>query len=64
MRVGIFGGGVVGGGVYELIQRCRSNGKLVQLGVSIEVVKICVRTLDKVYFVPSLFAFLWSRLSR
>lgn len=47
LRVGIFGGGVVGGGVYELVQRCIANGRFEQIGASIEVAKICVRSLDK-----------------
>ena len=47
LKVGIFGGGVVGGGVYELVQRCITNGRFEQVGASIEVVKICVRSLDK-----------------
>jgi homoserine dehydrogenase len=47
LRVGIFGGGVVGGGAYELIQACTASGKLGQLGASVEIAKICVRSLDK-----------------
>jgi len=47
LRVGLFGGGVVGGGVYELIQKYTQNGRLKALGSSVEIVKICVRSLDK-----------------
>ena len=45
--MGLFGGGVVGGGVYELVQKCTQNGRFKALGASIEIVKICVRSLDK-----------------
>lgn len=47
LRVGIFGGGIVGGGTCELIQACTANGRLAQLGAKIEIAKICVRSLDK-----------------
>lgn len=47
LRVGLFGGGVVGGGVYELVKKYTSNGKLAQVGASIEIVKICVRSLAR-----------------
>lgn len=47
LRVGIFGAGVVGGGVYELLQKHTTSGKLVQLSANIEIVKICVRDLNK-----------------
>ena len=47
LRVGIFGGGIVGGGTYELIQAAVASGKLAQLGANIEIAKICVRSLDK-----------------
>ena len=47
MRVGIFGGGVVGGGVYEIIQKCMKNGKFPGIGANIEISKICVRSLSK-----------------
>jgi len=47
MRVGIFGGGVVGGGVYEIIKKCMGNGKFPKLGANIEIIKICVRSLNK-----------------
>jgi homoserine dehydrogenase len=45
LRIGIFGGGVVGGGVCELLQR--HVARLGALGVSIEVAKICVRDINK-----------------
>lgn len=47
LRVGIFGGGVVGGGTYELVTKCLKNGRFTGLGASMEVTKICVRSLDK-----------------
>ena len=40
-------GGIVGGGVYELVQKCLESGRLGSVGASIEVAKICVRTIDK-----------------
>lgn len=40
-------GGIVGGGVYELVQKCIESGRLGAVGASIEVAKICVRSLDK-----------------
>jgi homoserine dehydrogenase len=40
-------GGVVGGGVYELVQKCIESGRLGAVGSSIEVAKICVKSLDK-----------------
>lgn len=47
LRVGMFGGGVVGGGVYELLQKYTKSGRFGALGASIEIAKICVRSLDK-----------------
>ena len=47
LRIGIFGGGVVGGGVYELVQKCVSSGRFGAIGASMEIVKICVRDLSK-----------------
>lgn len=47
LRVGIFGGGIVGGGTYELLQRCIDSGRLSQVGARIEIAKICVRDLSK-----------------
>eukprot|EP00428_Durinskia_dybowskii_P065922 CAMPEP_0170385054 /NCGR_PEP_ID=MMETSP0117_2-20130122/16316_1 /TAXON_ID=400756 /ORGANISM="Durinskia baltica, Strain CSIRO CS-38" /LENGTH=442 /DNA_ID=CAMNT_0010640823 /DNA_START=115 /DNA_END=1443 /DNA_ORIENTATION=+ len=47
LRIGLFGGGVVGGGVCELVQNFLSNGRLAALGSSIEIVKICVLNINK-----------------
>lgn len=47
LRVGLFGAGIVGGGVIELLQKYSINGKLSQLGSQIEIVKICVRSIEK-----------------
>jgi homoserine dehydrogenase len=43
IRIGLFGGGVVGGGVVELLQRPRIGA----LGLDIVVSKICVQSLEK-----------------
>ena len=47
LRIGIFGGGVVGGGVYELVQKCVTSGRFGAIGASMEIAKICVRDLTK-----------------
>jgi len=47
LRVGIFGGGVVGGGVYEIVQNLMKSGKFPSLAANISISKICVRSLDK-----------------
>lgn len=47
LNIGIIGGGVVGGGVYELIQKCQSSNKFSCIGAEIFVSKICVRSLEK-----------------
>eukprot|EP01032_Pedospumella_encystans_P005159 gene5159-6127_t len=47
LKVGLFGAGVVGGGVLDLVQRYTSNGKFKAYGISVEVAKICVQSLDK-----------------
>ncbi|RYY86976.1 hypothetical protein EON63_04775 [archaeon] len=47
LRIGLFGAGVVGGGVVELIKRYHTNGRLTGQGVSMEIVKICVRSKNK-----------------
>eukprot|EP00981_Chlorochromonas_danica_P000034 scaffold21_cov179-Ochromonas_danica.AAC.7 len=47
LRVGLFGAGIVGGGVIELLQKYSINGKLLQLGSQIEIVKVCVRSVEK-----------------
>jgi homoserine dehydrogenase len=41
LRIGLFGGGIVGGGVVELIKK--HAPRFAALGASIEVAKICVR---------------------
>ena len=46
LRIGLFGGGIVGGGVIELLQKYNQRTST-ELGLSIEVVKICVRSLEK-----------------
>ena len=47
LRVGLFGGGIVGGGVVELINKCIRSGRFAEVGASIEIVKICVRSKEK-----------------
>lgn len=47
LRIGLFGAGVVGGGVVELLQRDSVIKQLSHRGASIKVVKICVRDLEK-----------------
>eukprot|EP01038_Epipyxis_sp_PR26KG_P006854 gene6854-9385_t len=47
IRIGLFGGGIVGGGVYELLQRSVASKRFNALGLSVEVVKICVRDATK-----------------
>jgi homoserine dehydrogenase len=47
LRIGLFGGGVVGGGTFELIKKCAANGRFASAGASMEIVKICVRDLSK-----------------
>ena len=47
LKIGIFGGGVVGGGVYQIISRKMNNGKFNKIGINLEISKICVRSLDK-----------------
>lgn len=48
LRIGLFGGGVVGGGVYDLLERFTLNQQFSKAhGVNLEIVKICVRSLDK-----------------
>jgi len=46
VKLGIIGGGTVGGGVYEALQR---NGELLsaRIGVGLEVVRVAVRDLKK-----------------
>ena len=47
IKIGMFGGGVVGGGVYELIQKGINSGRFLELGISVEITKICVLSLTK-----------------
>lgn len=47
LKCGVFGGGVVGGGTYELVKKCLKSGRFAQLGATMEINKICVRSLDK-----------------
>lgn len=47
LKIGIFGGGVVGGGIIELIRRSSASGRFKALGISMEVAKVCVRDLSK-----------------
>ena len=47
IKVGLFGGGVVGGGVVELVSRCIASNRFASIGADIEITKICVRSLDK-----------------
>jgi homoserine dehydrogenase len=47
LKIGIFGGGVVGGGVYELVEKCRASGRFGSVGASMEISKICVRDITK-----------------
>jgi homoserine dehydrogenase len=46
LRIGMFGGGVVGGGVYEILHS-RNKAALQALGIHATVAKICVRDLHK-----------------
>ena len=45
--LGVFGGGVVGGGVQQLVEKCMGNGRFGQLGFNMKISKICVRNLQK-----------------
>lgn len=49
LKIGIFGGGVVGGGVYKILSDKMQNNpdKLKKIGIDLVVSKICVRSLDK-----------------
>lgn len=47
LKIGIFGGGVVGGGVYEIISQKMKTNKFKNLGHDIIISKICVRSLEK-----------------
>src|SRR5262245_37587299 len=64
VNIGLVGGGTVGGGVYQAIQR---NGALIasRLGVRLQIVGVAVRTLkkDRAVRIPlSLLSDDWSRL--
>ncbi len=45
LRIGLFGAGIVGGGVYILIEKFIE--RFSKLGLHIEIVKICVKNLHK-----------------
>ena len=47
VRVGLFGGGTVGGGVYEI---CEAQNKafLESIGADVKITKICVQNASKV----------------
>jgi homoserine dehydrogenase len=48
LKIGMFGAGVVGGGVYELIEKYTANQQFANnYGVKLEIVKICVQHMDK-----------------
>jgi homoserine dehydrogenase len=47
LRVGIFGAGIVGGGVIDLVQKLNESGRFRMVGATIEIVKVCVKSLDK-----------------
>jgi hypothetical protein len=46
LRIGLFGGGVVGGGVYTILEERKQQSFLV-LGAQAQIVKVCVRDLAK-----------------
>ncbi|CAM9985659.1 unnamed protein product [Discosporangium mesarthrocarpum] len=46
LNVGMFGGGTVGGGVYEIIEQTK-KAFLESLGAEITISKICVRDVNK-----------------
>ena len=45
LKVGLVGGGIVGGGVYQLVQK--SAARLTEVGAGIDIAKICVRDINK-----------------
>eukprot|EP01031_Cornospumella_fuschlensis_P028245 gene28245-34110_t len=47
LRIGLFGAGVVGGGVAELVKKYQGNNRFSSMGVSMEVASICVRSTGK-----------------
>ncbi|CAM9202144.1 unnamed protein product [Choristocarpus tenellus] len=46
LNIGMFGGGTVGGGVYEIVEQTK-KAFFQSLGVDATISKICVRNLDK-----------------
>jgi homoserine dehydrogenase len=46
LRIGLFGGGVVGGGVYTILEE-RKQQSFQALGAHAQIVKVCVRDLSK-----------------
>ena len=47
LKVGLVGGGIVGGGVYQLVQKSAASGRLGEIGAGIDIAKICVRDINK-----------------
>eukprot|EP01033_Poteriospumella_lacustris_P018883 gene18883-13617_t len=47
LRVGLFGAGVVGSGVVEIVQKYTANGRFAALGIDVQIVKIFVRDVSK-----------------
>lgn len=47
LRIGLFGAGVVGGGVIQLVEKCARTHRLGSMGVSLEIAKVCVRCIEK-----------------
>ncbi|CAM9724267.1 unnamed protein product [Phaeothamnion confervicola] len=46
LRIGMFGGGVVGGGVYEIVETVK-KAFFQSIGANVTIVKICVRDASK-----------------
>ncbi|GKZ01526.1 hypothetical protein MPSEU_001103200 [Mayamaea pseudoterrestris] len=46
-RIGIFGGGTVGGGIVEILQRKQDHFRVLTGGNSMEIVSLCVRDKSK-----------------
>lgn len=46
-RIGIFGGGTVGGGIVEILQKKAAHIEALTEGTKLEIVKICVRDASK-----------------
>ena len=47
LRVGIFGAGIVGGGVIDMLQKLNRSGKLEKMGYSIDICKVCVQSIQR-----------------